>query len=225
MGKFSKQHIIDELVAVPLVPLIAHEDPNDCFHVVKSCYEAGIRVFEYTNRTKNAWEVFEHLHRKREFYPELKLGVGTVLDAQTAKKFISAGADFIVSPILNLQIGDVCHEHSTMWIPGCATLTEIVTAQQNGADVIKVFPGSVLGPAFLQAILPVVPSLRLMVTGGIENTEESFSTWFKAGAMCLGLGSQVLKKDMIAARQWESVKNEINRAVALAQRCRVNKHD
>ncbi|MBT1706563.1 bifunctional 4-hydroxy-2-oxoglutarate aldolase/2-dehydro-3-deoxy-phosphogluconate aldolase, partial [Chryseosolibacter indicus] len=161
----------------------------EAFQVLKASYDGGVRVFEFTNRKANSYEVFKHLHAKRSEFPDLMFGIGTIVDAETTKKFIDAGADFIISPILNTEMAPVCHQHDKLWMPGCATLTEIVTAKQNGAQVIKVFPGSVLGPGFLSAIMPVVPDLQLMITGGVEPTQENLTAWFKSGAMCVGMGS------------------------------------
>jgi 2-dehydro-3-deoxyphosphogluconate aldolase / (4S)-4-hydroxy-2-oxoglutarate aldolase len=139
------------------------------------------------------------------------------MDAPTTKKFIDAGADYIISPILNTEMAPVCHQHNRLWIPGCATLTEIVNARQHGAEVIKVFPGSVVGPAFISAIMPVVPGLRLMVTGGVEPTRENLSAWFKAGAMCVGMGSNLFSKDIIQKRDWKKLKATLTQSLSLIQ--------
>jgi 2-dehydro-3-deoxyphosphogluconate aldolase/(4S)-4-hydroxy-2-oxoglutarate aldolase len=134
----------------------------------------------------------------------MMLGIGTIMDAKTTLKFIEAGADFIISPLLKIEMAQVCHDHNVHWMPGCATLTEIVTAKEHGAEVIKVFPGSVLGPQFVSSIMPVVPDLKLMITGGVEPTHENLKGWFKAGAMCVGMGSHLTTKDIIANNDWTS---------------------
>ena len=148
------------------------------------------------------------------------LGIGTVMDARTTKKFIDAGADFIISPILKLEMAEVCKKHDVPWIPGCATLTEIVTAKEHGAAVIKVFPGSVLGPGFVSAIMPVVPDLKLMITGGVEPTRENLTAWFKSGAMCVGMGSQLFTKDILESRNWEMLSKNITQALQLVSEIR-----
>jgi 2-dehydro-3-deoxyphosphogluconate aldolase/(4S)-4-hydroxy-2-oxoglutarate aldolase len=137
------------------------------------------------------------------------LGIGTVMDGPTTKKFIEAGAHFIISPILKLEMAEVCRDHNILWMPGCATLTEIVTARENGAQVIKVFPGSVLGPGFVSAIMPVVPDLQLMITGGVEPTEKNLSGWFKAGAMSVGMGSQLFTKDILEKKDWVALEQSV----------------
>jgi 2-dehydro-3-deoxyphosphogluconate aldolase/(4S)-4-hydroxy-2-oxoglutarate aldolase len=141
--------------------------------------------------------------------PGLRLGIGTILDKETTLKYISAGAHFIISPILNTEMAVVCDEFDKLWIPGCATVTEIVTAQQHGAEIIKVFPGSVLGPQFVSSIMPVVPNLQLMITGGVEPTEKNLSAWFGAGAMCVGLGSQLFTKELFEKQDWKALELKV----------------
>jgi 2-dehydro-3-deoxyphosphogluconate aldolase/(4S)-4-hydroxy-2-oxoglutarate aldolase len=147
----------------------------------------------------------------------MMLGVGTIMDSATTIKFIQAGADFIISPVLKTDMAQVCFDHHTLWIPGCATLTEIVTAKEAGAEVIKVFPGSVLGPGFVSSIMPVVPGLQLMITGGVEPTKESLSAWFKSGAMCVGLGSQLITKEILEKKDWGRLQRKVEESLALVQ--------
>lgn len=144
------------------------------------------------------------------------LGIGTIMDPETTLKFIDVGADFIISPILKTSMAEVCHRYNKHWMPGCATLTEIVTAKEFGAEVIKVFPGSVLGPGFVSSILPVVPDLNLMITGGVEPTEANLSSWFKAGAMAVGMGSQLFTKEILEKRDWPQLKLKVSQALSIA---------
>ena len=215
---FSKEQIINEMKRTRIVPLFTHDDAGQAKEVLQAAYEGGIRVFEFTNRRKNSFEIFSQLLRQRHHFPDLMLGIGTVMDGPTTKKFIDAGADFIISPILKLEMSDVCRQHNKMWMPGCATLTEIVTAKEHGAEVIKVFPGSVLGPSFVSAIMPVVPDLNLMITGGVEPNEQNLTAWFKAGAMCVGMGSQLFTKAILEHRNWDLLKLKIADALAIAKK-------
>lgn len=210
---FSKQQIMTTMRSTGLVPLFTHDHAEEAVQVVEAAYKGGVRVFEFTNRRKNSYDVFVHLLKQREKYPDLMLGIGTIMDAATTKKFIDAGADFIISPILKLEMAEVCHQHNKHWIPGCATLTEIVTARDHGAEIIKVFPGSVLGPGFVSSIMPVVADLNLMITGGVEPTEQNLSAWFKAGAMCVGLGSQLFTKDILQNKDWPSLQRKVTDAL------------
>jgi 2-dehydro-3-deoxyphosphogluconate aldolase / (4S)-4-hydroxy-2-oxoglutarate aldolase len=217
---YTKEDIISQMRETGVVPLFTHENADEAFEVIHIAYMAGIRVFEVTNRRANSFEVFSALVRRSRELPGLMLGIGTVMDGPTTKKFIDVGAHFIISPIMNLEMAKVCHNHKTMWMPGCATLTEIVTAKQNGAEVIKVFPGSVLGPGFVSSIMPVVPDLKLMITGGVEPTRESLSAWFKAGAMCVGLGSQLFSKDILARKDWVALEDRIRTTLAITREVR-----
>jgi 2-dehydro-3-deoxyphosphogluconate aldolase/(4S)-4-hydroxy-2-oxoglutarate aldolase len=142
------------------------------------------------------------------------------MDVDTTRKYIDAGAHFIIAPILNLEMAKVCHQHEILWIPGCATLTEIITAKQHGAEIIKLFPGSVLGPGFVSAIMPVVPDLKLMITGGVEPNEKSLSAWFHAGATCVGLGSQLFTKELLAQQDWKTLESKVGHVLDVIQAIR-----
>lgn len=215
---FSNQQIVNEMKRTGVVPLFTHDNAEEAQQVLEAAYKGGIRVFEFTNRRKNSFEVFSHLLAQRHRFPDLMLGIGTIMDGATTKKFIEAGADFIISPILKLEMSEVCHHYDKLWLPGCATLTEIVTAKEHGAQVIKVFPGSVLGPGFVSSIMPVVPDLQLMITGGVEPTEQNLSAWFKAGAMCVGMGSQLFTKEILQQQDWPQLQQKISDALGIVKK-------
>jgi 2-dehydro-3-deoxyphosphogluconate aldolase/(4S)-4-hydroxy-2-oxoglutarate aldolase len=212
---FTKQQIVNVMRTTGLVPLLTHDDPEIARQAVHAAYQGGVRVFEFTNRRKNSLEVFQYLVSQRKQYPDLVLGIGTVMDGPAARKFIDAGADFIISPILKPEMAEVCMQHRIHWIPGCATLTEIITAKELGAEVIKVFPGSVLGPGFVSAVMSVVPDLQLMITGGVEPNEKNFSAWFSAGAMCVGLGSQLFTKEIIEKNDWNQLRQKVSTSLEI----------
>ncbi|MBX2963513.1 MAG: bifunctional 4-hydroxy-2-oxoglutarate aldolase/2-dehydro-3-deoxy-phosphogluconate aldolase [Cyclobacteriaceae bacterium] len=195
MSAHTPDSIVQSMKSSGMIPVFYHADIEVAKSVLDACYRGGVRVFEFTNRGGNAFDVFNALLSHVEQYPDMLLGIGTIMDGVTAQKFIDAGAHFIVSPILKTEMGVVCHENNKLWIPGCATLTEIVTAKEAGAKVIKLFPGSVLGPDYVSSVLPVVPGLQLMPTGGVEPTEASLSAWFKAGVVCVGMGSKLMVKN------------------------------
>jgi 2-dehydro-3-deoxyphosphogluconate aldolase/(4S)-4-hydroxy-2-oxoglutarate aldolase len=217
---FKKEHIVEVMRDTGIVPLFTHDNADEAQQVVEAAYRGGVRTFEFTNRRANSFEIFSHLVRQRKKFPDLMLGIGTVMDGPTTKKFIDAGADFIISPILKVEMAEVCHRHDIAWIPGCATLTEIVTAKEHGAAVIKVFPGSVLGPGFVSAIMPVVPDLKLMITGGVEPTKENLSAWFKAGSMCVGMGSQLFTKEILQNRSWDVLSQKVSHALEVVKEIR-----
>lgn len=212
--RFSKQSILSEFTRSRFVPLFTHDNAEEAFEVVRVCYDAGVRTFEFTNRRQNSFDTFLHLIKNRTAYPELMLGIGTVMDAATTEKFIDAGADFIISPILKPEMATICHRHNTLWIPGCATLTEIVTARDLGAKLIKIFPGNVLGAGFVSSILPVVPGVKLMITGGVEPTKESITAWLGAGATCVGLGSKLFSADVIEEKKWSQLASRVREVLS-----------
>lgn len=218
--KFTNQQIVDTMKRTGVVPLFTHDNAEEAQQVIEAAYRGGVRVFEFTNRKKNSYDVFVHILKKRSNYPDLMIGIGTIMDGATTKKFIDAGADFIISPILKLEMAEVCRAHNKLWMPGCATLTEIVTAKENGAEVIKVFPGSVLGPGFVSSIMPVVPDLQLMITGGVEPNEKNLSAWFKAGAMCVGMGSLLFTKEIIAEKNWTLLEKNVTEALDIVKKLR-----
>ena len=216
----GKEEIINVMRETGVVPLFTHDNADEALQVVEAAYRGGVRAFEFTNRRANSFEIFSRLIRDRKKFPDLLLGIGTVMDGATTRKFIEAGADFIISPIFRTEMAEVCHKYEKAWIPGCATLTEIVNARDNGAAVIKVFPGSVLGPGFVSAIMPVVPDLKLMITGGVEPNEENLTGWFRAGAMCVGMGSQLFTKDILQNRKWDVLSERVATALELVKKIR-----
>lgn len=203
-----------------MVPVFYNPDLEIAKGVVDAAYKGGVKVFEFTNRGGNAFDVFCQLLKHIEKYPDLMLGIGTIMDGATAKKFIDAGAHFIVSPILKAEMASVCKQHDILWVPGCATLTEIVTGKELGAEVIKIFPGSVLGPGFVSAVLPVVPGLQLMPTGGVEPNEKNLTSWFKAGVICVGMGSQLFTKEIMAEKNWSLLEKNVAETLTLIKKIR-----
>ncbi len=176
----------------PIVPVFYHADVTYACSVLQACYDGGARAFEFTNRGEAALSVFTELvNYARTHCPGLRLGIGTILTPNSAEQFIQAGADFVVQPITTAAVGEVCRAHQIDWIPAAATLNEIYQATQLGAEVVKVFPGNVLGPGFVKAVRGPMPQLNLMVTGGVEPTAESLMAWFGTGVTAVGIGSQL----------------------------------
>lgn len=198
-----------------VIPLFSHGDEDVSCKVLEACHRGGMNVFEYTNRQKNSYEIFRKLVEYKTKLPGFLLGIGTVMDAETAQRFIDAGADFIISPIMKPEMASVCVKNDIPWMPGCHTVTEIVEAFDHGATLVKVFPGSVLGPKFISAIRPVIPDAPLMVTGGVEPTEESFRSWFSAGATCVGLGSNLFSKDILETKDYSRLETRVRETLRL----------
>lgn len=219
MPHFSKTEVFQKLKDFPVIPLFYHGDLEVCKQVVVACYRGGTRVIEFTNRGEKAIEVFRELIPFcRENCPELALGIGTIFTADQARLFVGLGADFIVQPMMNPEVAIVCHENGLHWLPGVATLTEVYNAELRGAEVVKLFPGNILGPDFIKAMKGPMPHTKMMVTGGVEPTEESLNTWFSAGAMCVGIGSQLLPKAVLDSGDWNKLEEKISFVMSLVGR-------
>jgi len=190
----SSSEVLAQVLAAPLVPVFFHADAAHAQDMVRACYAGGIRVFEFTNRGANAFEVFQELAKLTATdCPDLVLGIGTIYNAADAERFIAAGATFVVQPVTTADVAEVCQRHDVAWVPGAMTLNEIYAATQLGAQLVKVFPGNVVGPDYIKAVRGPMPATKLMVTGGVEPTEASLTEWFGAGINAVGIGSQLFK--------------------------------
>lgn len=219
----DKETTLILLNEVGVLPLFYHADIEIAKEVINAAYRGGARAFEFTNRGDNAFNVFtELLAYVKESLPGLSMGIGTIYDAETAQKFIDAGTDFIVTPCLNPAVGEACLKAGIPWIPGVSTLTEIYTAQQAGAEVVKLFPGEVVGSAFVRAIRGPMPNVKIMVTGGVQPTKESINEWFDAGAYAVGLGSNLFPKDVVAQGNYPWIEQKVAESIALVKEFRAN---
>lgn len=218
MARFSRLHVYQTLLDVPIVPLFSSQDLDVCKNVLSACYKAGIRVFELTNRGDFAHELFAELVKTaRTDYPDLILGVGTIIDPATAALYLQLGANFIVSPSFDADVAKVCNLRKIGYLPGCATLTEISTAESWGVEIIKLFPGDTLGPSFVKALKAPMPWTTVLVTGGVEPTEESLSTWFGAGADAVGIGSRLLTPEILQKKDWDALEFRVKNALDLVK--------
>lgn len=221
MARFSRIQVASEMESSGLVPLFYNEDPELCKQVLKACYRGGARLLEFTNRGDLAHEVFGELNKfaAREL-PEMILGIGSVTDAGTASLYIQLGANFVVTPVLREDIGKVCNRRKILWSPGCGSLTEIATAEELGAEIIKIFPGNQLGPGFVKAVKAPCPWTSIMPTGGVTATEENLGAWFKAGVTCVGMGSKLITKEFLADRDFDKLENHVKNTLALIAKIR-----
>ncbi|RSK43417.1 beta/alpha barrel domain-containing protein [Hymenobacter perfusus] len=194
MPRFSPEHILEIVLRYPVVPVFYHADAAFAQRILAACYAGGLRVFEFTNRGSNAFDVFEQLVAYAHAHcPDMLLGIGTIYTAEEANRFIQAGADFVVQPCLTADVADACRRSGTPWLPGTMTVSEVFQATRLGAAIVKIFPGNVLGPGFIRSLRGPMPSVPLMVTGGVEPTETSLREWFGAGVNVVGMGSQLFK--------------------------------
>ena len=222
MAKFRRLHVYQTMEETGIIPVFYHPDIEIAKAVVKACYDGGIRAFEFTNRGDFAHEVFSELVKwASSACPDMVLGVGSIVDAPTASLYIQLGANFIVGPLLNPDIFKVCNRRQIAYSPGCATPTEIGLAQELGAEIVKVFPGgNVGGPSFIKNIKGPMPWSKIMVTGGVEPTEENLSAWFKAGATCVGMGSNLFPKEVLQRNDWKAITELCRRCLAIVNKLR-----
>ena len=222
MARFSKMQVLDAIVSTGMVPVYYNKDVEIAKQVVKACYEGGVRAFEFTNRGDFAHEVFAELIKfATKECPELVLGVGSIVDAGTASLYLQLGANFVVGPLFNPEIAKVCNRRLVPYTPGCGSVSEIGFAQEVGCDLCKIFPaGNVGGPSFVKNIKAPMPWSMIMATGAVEPTEENLSAWFKAGVTCVGMGSKLFPKEMIAAGNWEAISTLCRDALATIKKYR-----
>lgn len=214
--KFTKEELSAKIKQVPIIPLFNHSDLEVSKAIVKACYTGGIRVFEYTNRGEGAALIFGELVKYiRQELPDMAIGIGTVFNVEEAEYFVSLDTDFIVQPIMNPAVGEVCNRYKIAWIPGVMTVTELYHAQQSGAELIKIFPANVLGTAFVKALKAPIPHAKVMVTGGVEPNEENLKGWFSAGVTAVGMGSQLFPKDVLASGNYQQITEVVRKCVGL----------
>lgn len=201
----SKQ-IAESIIAQGMLPLYFNADETVSVEILKAVYRAGIKAVEYTNRGEAALSNFKKLVEARngEMHGML-LGVGTIKNLPTAKDYLTAGADFLVSPGFVKEVADYAVANDIFYAPGCMTPTEIIAAENSGITFIKLFPGNMLGPEFLSVIKDIFPKLLFMPTGGVDITKENIEAWFKAGVCAVGMGSKLISKKLMEAKDYSTI--------------------
>jgi 2-dehydro-3-deoxyphosphogluconate aldolase/(4S)-4-hydroxy-2-oxoglutarate aldolase len=217
MARFSRLKVLNTIIQSGLVPIFYNPDVQVAQSVAKACAAGGARVIEFTNRGDFAPEVFKELsQRLAQTEPDIIVGVGSVMDAPTAALYIAYGASFVVSPVLNPEVAKLCNRRKVAYMPGCGTVSEISLAEELGTEIVKIFPGSgVGGPGFVKAVQGPCPWTRIMPTGGVEPTEENLRAWFEAGAACVGMGSKLIRKDLVSAGDWTEISDLVEQTVKL----------
>lgn len=220
MARYTRIQVALKMQETGLVPVFYHPDLAVCIQVLKACYDGGVRVFEFTNRGDFAHEVFAELNKYAiKELPEMILGIGSVVDAGTASLYIQLGTNFVVSPVLIPEMAKVCNRRKIFWSPGCGSLNEISYAEELGAEVVKIFPAEqVGGPKFVESIKGPCPWTSVMPTGGVEPTHESLSKWFNAGVICVGIGSQLISKDLIANSKYELLSQKVKETLEIIRK-------
>ncbi len=212
-------HVYQTLQAAGLVPLFYHPDPEVAFQVATACYRGGARVLEFTNRGPFAHEVFaELIKRTRRELPDLLLGIGSIQDAGTAALFLQMGVDFVITPLLREDVIATCHRRKVAVLPGVSTSSEIGRAEELGVEIVKIAPGEVLGPAFLKAHLAPCPWTKAMISGGVSPDEANLRGWFEAGVTCVGMGSKLISKEVLAQKDWAGLEEKVREVVGIVEK-------
>jgi 2-dehydro-3-deoxyphosphogluconate aldolase/(4S)-4-hydroxy-2-oxoglutarate aldolase len=214
----NKEMVLDSILTQGMLPLFFYEDAEVSVEIVRTLYKAGVRVLEYTNRGKEALHNFRLIKKAvvKEM-PGLYLGIGTIKSGQEAETFVDAGADFLVSPIVDNEVALVASNYKMLWIPGCMTPTEIHIAQQYKAMLIKLFPANILGPAFMSSIRELFSGQLFIPTGGVEIEAGNISGWFRSGVCAVGMGSKLISKQVLDERLYDHLYAETVRALELVQ--------
>lgn len=214
--------VINTLLDTGLLPLFYNGDVEISVELASACSRGGAKVIEFTNRGELAYPVFSELVKHfAKADPMLILGVGSILDAPTAALYVAGGANFIVGPGFNPDIAKLCNRRKILYMPGCATETEISTAEEYGAEICKIFPGETVGgPAFVKAVMAPCPWHRLMPTGGVDATEASVSEWIKAGAAAVGMGSKLITAQAVEDRDYDGIGRQASECIAWIKKAR-----
>lgn len=216
MARFDRLTVLNTILEKGLVPLFYHAETNTAQQIISAIAQGGARVVEFTNRGDFAIEVFSALAKyAAEAHPDLILGVGSVEDAATAALYLARGANFVVGPIFVDEVARLCNRRKVTYMPGCGSVSEIATAEEWGVEIVKVFPGGTLGPGFVKAVLGPRPWTRIMPTGGVSPDEANLRGWFEAGVACVGMGSNLVRQDLIKAGDFDALAALVRDTLAL----------
>ena len=214
----NTQKVTEAIVAQGILPLYFNPDETVSVEVLRAIYKAGIKAVEYTNRGEAALKNFTAMVAVRNAeMPGLLMGVGTIKNLQHAEDYMAAGADFLVSPGFVKEVADYAVKNDIFYGPGCMTPTEIIAAENAGIKFIKLFPGNMLGPEFLSGIKDIFPKLLFMPTGGVDTTKENIEGWYNAGVCAVGMGSKLISKKLMEAKDYTTIENETKTVLALIQ--------
>ena len=183
----AKVEVLRKIVASGLVAVIRAENPEQAARIAEACALGGVAAIEITFTVPGASGAIEHLAKRS--LGQILLGAGTVLDPETARIAILAGAQFVVSPALNADTARLCNRYQVPYMPGAGTIGEVIAALECGADIVKVFPGETLGPAFVKAVKGPLPQASLMPTGGVNL--DNVADWINAGSVAVGVGGNL----------------------------------
>lgn len=202
----KKAGILSFIPSQGMLPLYFNKDLDTSLGILKALYAAGIRTVEYTNRGEAALVNFKAMRKLCDAeMKDMYLGIGTIKTGDTALQFVDAGADYLISPGLVPEVAAVADKNNMLWVPGCMTPSEIIAAENLGAKFVKLFPGNILGTGFMAAIKELFPKLMFMPTGGVDTTKENIEAWFKAGVSAVGMGSKLISKELMEAKNYNQI--------------------
>ena len=221
MAQFTRIEVANTMKESGLVPLFFNSDVELSKKVLKACYDGGARLMEFTARGDFAHQVFDELIKYAiAEMPGMIMGVGSITDGAAASLYMALGANFIVTPVLREDIAIACNRKKILWSPGCGSLTEIARAEELGCEIVKLFPGDLYGPKFVKGIKGPQPWTSIMPTGGVSPTVENLTGWFTAGVTCVGMGSQLISKDILANKDYKKLENDVKNALAIIKEIR-----
>jgi 2-dehydro-3-deoxyphosphogluconate aldolase/(4S)-4-hydroxy-2-oxoglutarate aldolase len=216
MAQFTRIEVAQAMKDTGMIPLFFSTDVNLSKNILKACYDGGVRLMEFTGRGDFAHEIFVELTKYAiKELPGMIMGVGSVTDAASASMYMQLGANFIVTPVLREDIAIVCNRRKVLWSPGCGTLSEIARAEELGCEIVKLFPADLYGPEFIKNIKGPQPWTSIMPTGGVDPSAESLKSWFQAGATCVGIGSQLISKDIIATKNYAELTKRVKEVLEI----------
>lgn len=216
----DRMAVLAALMDQGVIPVFYHPDPEICIKVIEACSAGGAKCIEFTNRGDYAAHTFLDVARHFDKAdPSVIMGVGSIVDAPTAGIYIANGAKFVVGPILNADVAKVCNRRKVAYSPGCGSASEISYAEELGCEIVKVFPGTqVGGPEFVKSVLGPMPWTRIMPTGGVDPDEASVKAWFGAGIVAAGMGSKLITKELLDAKDYKGIEAKVRDTVALIKK-------
>ncbi|TSE10792.1 MULTISPECIES: bifunctional 4-hydroxy-2-oxoglutarate aldolase/2-dehydro-3-deoxy-phosphogluconate aldolase [Aquimarina] len=221
MAQYTRIEVATIMKETGMVPLFYHQDIELGKNVLKACYDGGARLLEFTARGDFAHEVFSALIKYAiAELPGMVIGVGSITDAASASLYMALGANFIITPVLREDIAIVCNRRKVLWSPGCGTLTEISKAEELGCEIVKLFPGNIYGPKFVKGIKGPQPWTNIMPTGGVTTEESNLKDWFDSGVTCVGMGSQLISKEILANKDYKKLESKVSEVMLTIKKIR-----
>lgn len=225
MARFSRMKTLSTMIDIGVIPVFYTPELESAKEIVRALFQGGAICIEMTNRGDGAIDVFKELEKFCiSSCPEVILGIGSVIDSPTAAMYISHGANFVVGPAFDKDTAKTCNSRKVPYSPGCGTVTEIHNAETYGVEICKIFPGKqVGGPEFVKSVKGPCPWTSIMPTGGVDPTYESLKEWFGAGVSCVGIGSNLITKEIIQNKDFKKLSEDVKRVIGIIKDIRNKK--